>query len=50
MNHHEFFEAVGMLTVATAILVPFYGTIWELSKAHYLKEQIAKKTAQEIKQ
>ena len=42
MNHHEFFEAVGMLTVGAAVLVPFYGAVWEISKARYLR-QLAEK-------
>lgn len=45
MNHHEFFEAIGMATVAAAVLVPFYGTIWEVSKMRYAKELEAKKAA-----
>lgn len=46
MNHHEFFEAVGMVTVAVAILVPFYGTVWEVSKARYLRQLAAEKAAE----
>ena len=45
MTYHDFFEAVGMLTVGAAILVPLYGTVWEVSKARYLKEVAAKKEA-----
>lgn len=45
MNHHEFFEAVGMVTVAVVVLVPFYGTVWEVSKARYAKELETKKAA-----
>ena len=43
---HTFLEAIGLLTVTTALLVPFYGTIWEVSKWRYLKEAAAKKAAE----
>lgn len=45
MTYHEFFEAVGMLTVGAAVLVPFYGAVWEISKARYMKEAAAKAAA-----
>lgn len=50
INIHTFLEAVGLLTVAVALLVPFYGTIWEVSKWKYLKEQAAKRAAEEVSQ
>ena len=46
ITYHTFLEGIGALTVATALLVPFYGTIWEVSKARYLKEVAAKKAAE----
>ena len=44
-TYHTFLEALGMATVAAAVLVPFYGTIWEVSKMRYAKQLEAKKAA-----
>jgi len=45
VTYHTFLEAIGLITIVFAVLVPFYGTIWEVSKARYAKELEAKKAA-----
>ena len=44
-TYHTFLETIGLVTVVTAVLVPFYGTIWEVSKMRYAKQLEAKKAA-----
>lgn len=42
LNYHTFLEGIGAVTLAVAVLVPFYGAVWEISKARYLR-QLAEK-------
>lgn len=44
-TYHTFLEAIGLVTIVFGILVPFYGTVWEVSKMRYAKELEAKKAA-----
>ena len=42
ITYHTFLEAIGINVIVCLFLYPVMATVWDVSKARYIKEQAAK--------